>query len=134
MQKTSIRGFAADSDSSITLLSGLTVPLIYVTFDPSTYHFYYLSKGVPKIDVTNDMTREQKQLFAGFDPAQDNIRMSNIGRTGQDRITAPLNTNTAGLFVDNVAKDIAQKTELGVSTIGIGIGVGIVAYLILKSK
>lgn len=132
MQRSPLNTFAASTDETLTLLDGREIPIIYVTFVPSTYHFYYGQSGSMLLDVTNLMTRDQKRQFAGFDDATDNIRLSNINRTGQDAITKPLETSTSKLFVQNVSDDLAKKTDLGVKTLATTLGIVIGGYLIFQ--
>jgi len=128
--------FADAAEDTITLIDGQTIPLAYVSFVPSTYQFIY-NQGGKKVDVTYSMKEAQKVLFAGFDPVEWNYRLYNM-KTGAGNTGAKLETDTGKLFVQNVAKDLEQKTNLGVSslasTLGLVVGAYIVYQLFVHSK
>lgn len=135
MLRSPINAFGASTSDTITLLSGQTVPLIYVKFIPSTYQFIYQPPGGNATDVTYKMTATQKQLFPGFDQTEWNYRLYNINH-GQGNTPAKLETSVSKLFMQNVAEDLAKKTDLGVSsfsrTLGFVIG-GLVVYLVVTN-
>jgi hypothetical protein len=130
MLKSPIQSFSAAADETITLLNGQKVPLIYVSFVPSTYQFFY-TQGGQKIDVTYQMTQKQKLLFPNFDPTEWNERLYHMKATGENKY-APLETSTAKLFKQNVVADIKQKTTLGVGSLGATLGLVLGGYIVFK--
>lgn len=128
MQKIPLQPFGASSDDTITLLDGQVIPLIYVSFIPSTYKFMY-TKGGSALDVTNLMTQAQKKLFPEFDVTENNYRIYNQKAFGINS-PARLETSTAKMFVQNVADDLDKKTNLGVSSFASMAGLVAAGYIV----
>lgn len=87
------------------LLDNRYVSRNFITFDPSSYHFFY-----GKEDITNLLTRAQKESWESFDPVVDNDRLyrqQTIAQTGKDP-GGPLETSVTKLFGQYVAKDLSD--------------------------
>jgi hypothetical protein len=134
MQKSPLRPFGASSDDTITLINGQTIPVIYVSFVPATYQFFY-TMGGKKVDVTNQMTQAQKKLFPQFDVTENNYRIYNQKAFGVNS-GASLDTSLSKAFVNELAKDLDKKLDTGVSgfskTLGLVIG-GYIVFLIITN-
>src|ERR1700704_2747166 len=84
------------------LLDGTNVDSSELTLNPATYHVYWDSGAAGLLDVTNTMTRAQKQQLPGFDVSIDNLRLSNEAHGGSNR---PLPTNTLGILGSQLYND-----------------------------
>ncbi|HEY1172897.1 MAG TPA: hypothetical protein VGH19_16130 [Verrucomicrobiae bacterium] len=88
---------------SVLLPTGRVIPLDAVSFDSETHRFWY---GVA--EVTDFLTRAQKQVFPGFNVLQENDRLAD-----QKRIDAGLppvvvgSTSVTEMFVKGVTDDVA---------------------------
>lgn len=135
----------------ITLLNGTVADTNDISFNSSTYHFYWDSGSGGQVDVTNVMTRDQKFFWPDFDPVKDNYRLSNERiaakggsitvqtMTGPKTIPAsdlPLGpvgqTSVAANFFEGVQSDLGKIGG------GLGIGaifaVGVVALIFFGSR
>lgn len=66
----------------IQLMNGQSADTADIKFDSKSYHFTW-DTGSGVVDVTDVMTRAQKQFWPNFDPISDNYRLSNQRITSQ---------------------------------------------------
>lgn len=132
MLKHPYNTFGATPDETITLLDGRTIPMIYVSFIPSTYQFIYNYQN-QKLDVTSLMTQAQKLRFPGFDQTEWNNRLYLKKKAAEGNPQpARLETSVSRLFTQNVAADLEKKTNLGIGSLGATLGLVIGGYLVYQ--
>lgn len=131
----------------IQLLDGRVVDTEDVSFNASNYHFYWDSGAAGNIDITNTMSRAQKQdNFRNFDPKVDNDRVyvENYVRTHGKAPLPPGSTSTMMLFaqqlyneplrapieqlntvINNTGKALSEATGIQTVAVMLAIGAGL---------
>lgn len=157
MQMTPVKGFglfgaATDPSTPVTLLDETQVNYGDITFDPSTYSFYYDQADIGTTDdITDTVPYNIKLTFPGFDPVKNNDMYA---ARQQGKVITPatfqqLDTSTASLFVDNVGNELGGAAaginkvisnpsslvtgSLG-ATLGLVLGGAVLLYIFSKKK
>ena len=103
----------------LTLPTGRTVPLAYLTFAAASQRAYYGA-----LDVTPYLTRAQLVTVGGdaFDVERANREASDAARIGRGEApyADPPSTSTLGLWVDNVSADVTTAAQGVRDFVGIG--------------
>lgn len=92
---------------AVTLSTGRTIQLADVQLETGNQHFYYGAA-----DVTDQLDRDLKFYFPGFDIEADNIRLSNEAQLDRGHsIGADGSTDIFELWFENIGSDIAGGSQ-----------------------
>ncbi len=154
MQLNAIRGFGAvmDPNTMVDMLDGTQVQYGQITFDPSTYNFYFDQADIgTDADITDTLPYNIKLTFPGFDPVKNNIAYSirQRNQTITPGSLTQLDTSTWSLFTGNVSTELGGAANginniisnpqqiltgsLG-ATLGLVLGGAILIYIFTKKK